>query len=352
MLRSRLILGGLVGLLALLPSARAHAQASAGDKASAEALFDAALRAMKDGKFTEACPKLENSQRIDPGVGTLLYLGECYEKLGRTASAWATFREAESQAEASGQAKRAKVARERIAKLDPQLSFLTIEVADATRSLPGLRIRRDGTDAGLAIIGSSVPQDPGLVKIEATAPNHESFSLTVTVPPRGRQSVLIPALAAIEGPAATPGEQTPAGTTAPVVTPGGSSSVPSEPTPAPPAEESEPGSAQRVIGLVVAGAGVVGLGVGSYFGLSAIGHDKKADRACTPTLCQEQAGFDHADSARGQAVISNIGFIAGGGLLVAGSVLYLLAPSKPASGVSVTPLVSPGFAGVTLGGRL
>jgi hypothetical protein len=351
MLRSRLILGGLVGLLALLPSAPARAQASAGDKASAEALFDAALRAMKDGKFAEACPKLENSQRIDPGVGTLLYLGECYEKLGRTASAWATFREAESQAEASGQAKRAKVARERIAKLDPQLSFLTIEVADATRALPGLRIRRDGTDAGLAIIGSSVPQDPGQVKIEATAPNHESFSLTVTVQPRARQSVLIPALAAIEGAPATSGVPAPAGTTAPVSTPVGSPDVPSEPTPQATPEESEPGSTQRIIGLVVAGVGVVGLGVGSYFGVSAIGHDKKADRVCTPALCQEQAGFDHADSARSQAALANIGFAAGGGLLAVGSVIYLLAPSKP-SGVSVTPLVSPGFAGVTFGGRL
>src|SRR4030095_15910449 len=101
------------------------ADASASDKASAEALFDEALRAMKEGKYAEACPKLENSQRIDPGVGTLLYLGECYEKIGRTASAWATFREAASQAEAGGQTKRAKAARERIAKLDSKLSYLT-----------------------------------------------------------------------------------------------------------------------------------------------------------------------------------------------------------------------------------
>jgi hypothetical protein len=346
----RFVLGGLVALLVLLPSARVLAQASAGDKASAEALFDAALRGMKEGKYAEACPKLENSQRIDPGVGTLLYLGECYEKLGRTASAWATFREAASQAEAGGQQRRAKAARDRIAKLESQLSYLTIEVADATRSLPGLRVRRDGTDAGTSIIGSPVPQDPGPVKIEVTAPDHESFSLTVTVQPKARQSVLIPPLAAIEGgprPAETP---SPGVAPAPAPT---STFAPAEATPASPApaEESSPGSAQRVIGLVVAGVGVVGLGVGSYFGLSAIGHDKKADRGCTPTLCQEQAPFDHADAARDDAVMANIGFAAGGGLLAVGTVVYLLAPSKP-SGVSLTPLVAPGFAGVSLGGRL
>src|SRR5689334_21242307 len=133
MARTCRILGGMVGLFALFHAAVASAEATPEQKASAEALFDAAIQAMKDGHYTDACPKLENSQRIDPGVGTLLYLGECYERIGRTASAWATFREAASQAEASGQARRAKAAHDRIAKLEPDLSYLTIEVAEGTR---------------------------------------------------------------------------------------------------------------------------------------------------------------------------------------------------------------------------
>src|SRR5947207_15885135 len=86
----------------LLPTP-AHAEAGAAQKAAAESLFDDALKAMKSGHFTEACPKLEESERIDPAIGTLLYLGECYEKTGRTASAWATFREAASAAQAQGE---------------------------------------------------------------------------------------------------------------------------------------------------------------------------------------------------------------------------------------------------------
>src|SRR6188768_4533635 len=96
----------------------AHAEAGAAQKAAAESLFDDGLKAMKSGHFAEACPKLEESERIDPAIGTLLYLGECYEKTGRTASAWATFREAASLANTSNQADRARVASARAQGLE------------------------------------------------------------------------------------------------------------------------------------------------------------------------------------------------------------------------------------------
>src|SRR3954465_9465866 len=67
---------------------------SGGNRAAAEALFNQGRDLMTAGKFVEACPKFEASQQLDPGLGTMLNLAECYEKTGRTASAWAEYREA------------------------------------------------------------------------------------------------------------------------------------------------------------------------------------------------------------------------------------------------------------------
>src|SRR6186713_2867899 len=102
--------------------------AFAGDKVAAESLFADGRRLLAQGKFAEACPKFAESQRLDPAIGTLLNLADCYEKVGRTASAWAAFREAAALSHHGGDAKREAVAKERAAALEAQLSTLAIAV--------------------------------------------------------------------------------------------------------------------------------------------------------------------------------------------------------------------------------
>ena len=78
------------------------------DSAAARALFDEGRRLASQGKYDAACPKFEESQKLDPGMGTLFNLADCVEHLGRTATAWVWFREVGDAANRAGQADREK----------------------------------------------------------------------------------------------------------------------------------------------------------------------------------------------------------------------------------------------------
>ncbi|HEY3237410.1 MAG TPA: hypothetical protein VGJ84_22005 [Polyangiaceae bacterium] len=139
-------------------STPAQAQ-SAGDKAAAEALFDEGRKLMQEGKLEPACRKFEASQRLDPAPGTLLNEADCWEKLGRTASAWVSFREAAALARNAGDTKRASAATQRAAALEPKLARLKITVPDAVRSTSGLTVKRDGEKVDAALWDSPIPVD-------------------------------------------------------------------------------------------------------------------------------------------------------------------------------------------------
>src|SRR4051794_21941124 len=108
-----LVLTATLGLMAHPLAAQ-----SSSDKATAEALFANGRRLMASGDYAAACPKFAASQKLDPGVGTLLNLADCYEKKGQTASAWGEFLEAASAARAIGSKEREQAARDRAQSLE------------------------------------------------------------------------------------------------------------------------------------------------------------------------------------------------------------------------------------------
>jgi len=340
----------LLGALSVTRARVAEAQVSAEEKATAEAVFEEGMRLIKQGKFAEACPKFEMSQRVEPAVGTMLYLAECYEKTNRSASAWAMFREAASLAETSGQTERMKTAQARAAHLETRLSWLTIEVAkDAF--VPGLQLRRNAVLISTELSGTPSPVDPGEVVVDASAPGHLPFSTKVKVAIKARVVVTIPLLAASPdaAPAAAPT----------AASQDGASPLPVAPATAqagnpPPAQSPAPAQAERAspIPWVVAGAGVVALGIGTYFGFRAISKANDAEELCPNGHCLDESGETAADDAHSAAKISNVSFALGAVAVATGAVLYFTLPTKKGTQVGVLPMFEPSSVGLALRGRL
>ncbi|HYQ45112.1 MAG TPA: tetratricopeptide repeat protein [Polyangiaceae bacterium] len=315
-----------------LPATVCAQNAGNHNQATAEALFGEGRSLAAKGRYAEACPKFEASQQLDPGLGTVLNLADCYEKLGKTASAWAEYRDAIPLARASGSKVRLDLATSRAAALESHLSRLTIRASAAASSVHGLEIRRDGTAVLQAELDSALPVDPGPHTVEASAPGKQPWSTTVQIGADAPNAVVeVPALAETASAkpvvAATPVES--------------KAHKPGEP-----AAERE-GSPQRTVALVVGAVGIAGLGLGTAFGVLAKNNWSDAKAKCSnyPSACSPQ-GVDLNSTASSQATVSTIAFIAGGAALATGAVLWFTASSK-STNHSVALGVGPGAAFVT-----
>jgi len=339
---------------ALLLAPPLFAQTSTAQKATAEAYFDDALRAMKTGQYAEACAKLEASQRLDPAVGTLLYLGECYEKRGRTASAWVTFRDAEALARSAGQPQRAEMARVHAERLQAGLSRITVEISPEARATAGLQIRCGSVPIDPSLPGAAVPVDPGEVIVEASAPGYAALSRSVTVAPGSKVSVTIPALTRLTTPAAgappaeAPTSSPPAPSPASAPSPG-----PTAPAAGPVQELPPPETQSLVLPLTLGAIGLVGIGVGSVFGVKSIENAGDARDSCPGGACREERGETLMNRARTQANVSNVAFAVGAAGVAAGIIVYVLGrPKQAEAGLDIAPWVSQSQAGLSLEGRL
>lgn len=314
--------------LALAP---ASARAEQRDPAAAQALFDEALALMKKGRHAEACPKLTESQRLDPGVGTQFHLADCLENVGRIASAWALFLEVESVAKASGQPDRERVATARAQRLEPRLPRLRIEVPSG-RSVPGLEVVRDGVVVGSAQWGTPIPVDPGKHELVSNAPGRKSAALEV-VAVEGQTVIFeVPELAPAE-----------------------SSDRPAASEPKESSESAESGGRPTALILGVGAVGIVGVGVGAAFGVMARSDYQASKAACrpdNPNLCSA-AGVAERNQALNKGNVATIAFAVGGVALAGAAVLWLVTDdSKQAGQASLRAGigVEPGGASLRLGG--
>jgi hypothetical protein len=342
-----------LGAALFVAEGRALAQPSPETRAAAAALFEEGRKLAADGKFAEACPKLEDSQKMDPGMGTLFYLSDCYEKIGRTMSAWVGFRDVAAQAGASGQSDREKLARQRSAALEPQLVRLKVVVRPDAVSA-GVEVKRDGAVMSPGVFGTAVPLDPGRHVVSAVATGKEAWEAKVDLKDAG-QTVTIevpPLLDKKAGTAGTP--PIPGGDKGNGAPPPGGDGQPLPPPITPDVGSRRPW--QMPLGIALTGAGAVGLGVGTALGFVAKGKfdDSNANGHCDKTGHCDPTGLDLRTSAVGMGNAATGVFIAGAVLAAGGVVLWITAPSSKsapaASSAAARPLgvaVGPGSFALT-----
>lgn len=281
--------------------------ARASNNGAAEELFREGQALMKAGKFEEACPKLAESQRLDPETGTLLNLAACHEKEGKLASAWAEYDDAAALAQRDGRDDRVQYCKEHVAAIEPRLARLTIDVA-AGANVPGFQVKLDEVVVGAPSFGVALPVDPGVHRISANAPGKRPWqaSLTVRVGP-SQETVKVEPLADAAA------ESAPAATSTPL---------------APPAAGDSTGRTQRYVAYGLGGAGVLALGVGAAFGLTAISKNGESnDKGCFGNQCTAPAASLRRD-ARSAGTISTVFFVVGGAALAGGVTLFFTAPSS------------------------
>lgn len=268
----------------------------------AEELFRRAKALMAEKKDREACPLLEESERLDPQIGTLLNLAICHENMGRIASAWGEFKAVEQRANRND---RVKMAHDRAARLEARLSRLKIV---ATEKPAGLVVKVDGETTGEPLWGG-VAVDPGTRTIEASAPGKvtatvkadvegEGALVTVTVPRLEDQPAPKPVVVAKLDPAIEQRE----------------------------IDRVAANRARRTTGVVVGASGLAVLAAGGVFGILAIGKNGDASRAC-PEPCvagssAARTADDHTDRALLFANIANVAIPVGAVAAAVGAWLF------------------------------
>lgn len=319
--------GLVVGAVIAGTAVSAHAQPAPHDPVTAEALFVEGKRLMQGRDYGSACPKLAESQRLDPSGGTVFALALCYEGAGKVATAWATFDEALAEARRDQRADREAGALEHVHALEQRLTRVRIDVPHPAA---GLEVLRNGVPVGPVVWGTPVPVDPGKYTFEAHAPGKVPWVWTTTIDRPGEVfAVSVPDLSNVDAVIATMG--------------------------APPTASARPAGKRSYllpeIGLglvVVTGAIGAGLGVKASSDWTAAQANKTASRV------------GQASSAGTEADVATAMFVTCGAAAVAAGVLFaVIATSdgdvredRRSSAFRVVPIVAPGEVGLSFGGAL
>lgn len=294
-----------------LPNASAQ-DADPQKAAAAQALFEQAMTEIEAKQLASACKKLEEVTRLVPeGVGGRYMLGECYEQLGKHASAWAQYSFAYQLATRFGQTERAADASAKAEALKPKLATLTIGLPQALRNISALSVLRDGVEVREVQWGTAIYVDAGPHEVTLTAPGHTTWKKHVEVIADGVAVKVDVPEDAIRL------EAKPQSSTAAPIMPVVISLPPRD------------RSWLRPVGITTAFIGLTAFGVSGVIGSLAIAkrNESNANGHCTAStnLCDD-IGLAQRKEAVGLGNLSTGLFVSGATLTTIGALMFLAAP--------------------------
>ncbi len=297
------------------------------DDAAAKALFDQGKALFSEGRYGEACAKLEGSFKLAALSSTRGLLGACYEKVGRLASAWAAYRDSAAIADRQGNAERATAAREKAAELEPRLARVTID-ASAVRNVPGIKVLLDDIEQPAAALGIELPIDDGPHLITAAAEDYKPWKATIDIQDGERKRIVVEPLVPDPTRRLLIEQRL--------------------------ADERRVAHRRQQIAYGLIGGGAVGLGVAVTLGvLSRSQWHRAQDAGCTDDgICPTDASTRDVDGAALKADVAT--YLGGVGLLLvgAGVFVYVTSPKpRTEAELKVTPSITSSAASVVLQGR-
>ncbi len=307
--------GALVGALA--PTARAD------QRAEADAAFKHGREAFKAEKYQEACDAFEESQSLDPQLGTKFNLAQCYEKVGKLATAYTMYNELLALDDNTF---RKHLTTDALAALEPRVPKIQVVI---DKPPPDVVVTiQDAKGVGRpADLNAPTRVDVGDYKVVAVAKGMRDWISPTTHASEGQVTQIVVVLA--------PGEQKP------------------KPEPVQSYSIWDPPARKRLRATaIVAGGGA--LVVGSLIvGYLAYSDYQDAQSTCggrsmcaTPADLAKATSLNDAASLRG--TISTVMFGVGVATIATGTVMYMLAKHEEPV---VAPQVGATSVGVSLSGR-
>ncbi len=329
--RTRFFLCGTL-LAAGITSTTASFALSDEERAGARAAANQGADDFDQGKWAEAVDMFSRAEAIVHSPIHLSYIARAQLKLGHWVEAYELFnrvkREQPTPPVPAPIATAIADASKQLAKLDEEMPSVTLNVKGADAKTASVTM--DGVAVPSALIGLYHPVNPGVHRFRATAGSSSSNEVTVDVKPSSRQSVdlVLAAPGAVAPIAPVPAATAPVAAAAPVATPG---APPPEAPTEPPTGGDSAGKGLRIGGYVALGVGVVGVGLGTVFLLSASSKQKQGDdafAACAKSSCTvpQRGAIDSLDSkAASGRTLAFTSYLVGGVGVATGITLLVLA---------------------------